>query len=128
MQFLLDTHTFLWFIQGSSELSSAARLLIDNPANQPLFSVASLWEIAIKISQGKFTLPQPFETFFAEQLEIAGVDLVHITIGDTALITSLPFHHRDPFDRILISQAITRKIAIVSRDSAFDAYAVKRLW
>lgn len=128
MRLLLDTHAFLWFINGSTELSAVARLLIENEANQPFISVASLWEMAIKISLGKLNLSSPFDTFIPQQLKLNGIGLLNIQFRHTVVISTLPFHHRDPFDRLLIAQSIVNRIPILSADTAFDAYDVRRLW
>src|SRR5262245_57878951 len=105
MNLLLDTHSFLWFVTGSLNLSRQARTLIEDPANQPLLSVASLWEMAIKIGLGRLTVEPPFETFISRQLELNGFDLLPIQLRHVAAVITLPFHHRDPFDRLLIAQA-----------------------
>lgn len=129
MRLLLDTHAFLWFIAGSSELSDTARPLIEDPGNAPLLSVASLWEMAIKISLGRLSLGQSFEVLIPQQLALNGVDLLPIDFEHTAAVASLPYHrHRDPFDRLLVAQAMVEGLPIVSRDAAFDAYGIQRLW
>jgi len=128
MKLLLDTHTFLWFIMGSPNLSADARALIEDATNEKFFSVASLWEMAIKLSIGKLTLSAPFDVLFPQQLTLNGVDLLGIEIEHAAAVAVLPFHHRDPFDRLLIAQAIAEKMTIVTIDAAFDAYSVTRLW
>jgi PIN domain nuclease of toxin-antitoxin system len=128
MNLLLDTHTFLWFIEGSVQLSATARKLIDDLANQSFVSVASVWEIAIKVSTGKLILHQPFEEFIPNQLTNNGFELLNIELGHTNLIATLPFHHRDPFDRMLIAQALHEQMPIIGSDAAFDAYGVTRLW
>ena len=128
MIFLLDTHAFLWFTAGNAQLSQTARELIEDPVNQPLLSIASLWEIAIKISIGKLTLAQPFETLIPQQITLNGIDLLAIELEHTTIVSKLPFHHRDPFDRLLVAQAMTAEIPLVSVDRAFDAYSIKRLW
>jgi PIN domain nuclease of toxin-antitoxin system len=128
MKFLLDTHAFIWFIMGSPNLSVNARVLIEDVANEKFLSVASLWEIAIKSSIGKLTLSAPFDVLILPQLGLNGFKLLNIEIDHAALVATLPFHHRDPFDRLLIAQAITEKMSIVSIDAAFDAYAVTRRW
>ncbi|TEU17265.1 MAG: type II toxin-antitoxin system VapC family toxin [Anaerolineales bacterium] len=128
MRLLLDTHSFLWFISGSTSLSPTARALIEDASNQPLLSVASLWEMAIKLSLGKLSLAQPFEVLIPQQMRLNGIKLLGIEIEHTAAVSKLPFHHRDPFDRLLIAQAIVEQMPIVSADTAFDTYPVKRLW
>ncbi len=128
MKLLLDTHTFLWFIMGSPNLSADARALIEDATNEKFFSVASLWETAIKLSIRKLALSAPFDALFPQQLTLNGVDLLGIRVEHAAAVAVLPFHHRDPFDRLLIAQAIFEKMSIVSIDAAFDAYSVTRLW
>jgi PIN domain nuclease of toxin-antitoxin system len=128
MRFLLDTHAFLWFVDGNPQLSIPARSMIDDSDNQPVLSVASLWEMAIKISLGRLTLTRPFQILVPEQLALNGIALLGITIDHAAEVSRLPFHHRDPFDRLLVAQTLVEQIPIVSSDKAFDAYPVKRLW
>ena len=128
MKLLLDTHTFLWFIGKNPKISSEARNQIINNPDQLYLSIASLWEIAIKVSLGKLTLQQPFEVLFPQQLSINGIKQLDIAIGHTILVARLLYHHNDPFDRMMIAQAITENMAIISADSAFDPYGVTRLW
>jgi PIN domain nuclease of toxin-antitoxin system len=128
MKLLLDTQCFLWFISGNSKLSESARQLIEATDNQPFLSMASLWEMSIKISLGKLELEQPFETLIPEQVAQNGVEVLHIQFSHVAVVASLPFHHRDPFDRLIAAQANVEQISIVSSDEIFDAYGVRRLW
>jgi PIN domain nuclease of toxin-antitoxin system len=128
MKLLLDTHTFLWFIMGSPNLSDKARTLIEEPSNESLLSVASLWEMAIKVSLGKLTLSAPFGDLIPEQLSLNGIGLLNLSTAHAALLATLPFHHRDPFDRLLIAQAITEQMPVVGIDAAFDTYGITRLW
>jgi PIN domain nuclease of toxin-antitoxin system len=127
MRLLLDTHTFLWFIEDNPRLSSDARKILESEVNL-LISVASLWEIAIKNSIGKLSLAQPFGTFINSQLETKAIELLPIAITHLAMITTLPIHHRDPFDRLLVAQAMVEQMPIVSMDDKFDPYGIKRLW
>jgi len=128
MKLLLDTHTLLWFIAGNASLSESARTLIEDVSNEKFVSIASIWETAIKVSIGKMSLSAPFDVLFPHQLNINGFDLLPIKIEHASVITTLPFHHRDPFDRLLIAQAIEEKISLVSADSVFDDYGITRLW
>jgi len=128
MRLLLDTHAFLWFIMGSANLSANARALIEDPANERLLSVASLWEIAIKTSLGKLTLSARFDELIPAQLKLNGIDLLNIKVDHLSTRTTLPFHHRDPFDRLIIAQANVEKLSVISLDGAIDAYGVTRLW
>jgi PIN domain nuclease of toxin-antitoxin system len=128
MQFLIDTHTFLWFVTDDSKLSKYALELIEDETNEAILSVATLWEIAIKFSIGKLTLSKPFQDFVDEQIQINEFRLLNIEPPHINIVSSLPLHHRDPFDRMIIAQAITENMAIISADPAFDAYGVSRLW
>lgn len=128
MNLLLDTHTFLWFIAGSSLLTRKARAAIEDENNRIFLSVASLWEIAIKVSLGKIKLSESFDTFIPEQLTVNGIELLDISIEHTALVATMPFHHRDPFDRLIAAQARVENITLVSTDDVFDSYEVIRLW
>ena len=128
MKLLLDTHTFLWFIGGSDRLSQTARSLIEDRDNQPFLSMASLWEMAIKTSLGKLELSLPLEELIPEQMSLNGIGLLGIHIEHVAAVAQMPFHHRDPFDRLLIAQAQIEELSIVGADGSFDAYAITRLW
>lgn len=128
MKFLLDTHSFLWFVEGDTKLSATARTLIEEPTNQPFLSIGSIWEIAIKISIGKLELTQPIEKHIPYHMQTNGIMLLDIDIAHTVIVATLPYHHRDPFDRLLIAQAMHEQIPIVSIDTAFDSYDVNRLW
>ncbi|MDB9375421.1 type II toxin-antitoxin system VapC family toxin [Nodularia sphaerocarpa] len=130
MMFLLDTHTFIWYVTDNSRLSNQVLELINDENNQIFLSVASLWEIAIKQSIGKLTFnqPLPFEIFITQQLNLNDFSLVDIKISHVAVISSLTLHHRDPFDRLLIAQSIVENIPLLSADQIFDAYPIQRLW
>jgi len=128
MRLLLDTHAFLWFIMGSANLSVNARALIENPANERQLSVVCLWEIAIKTSLGKLTISAPFDELIPAQLMLNGIDVLNIKVDHLSTLTSLPFHHRDPFDRLIIAQAIVEKLPVISIDGVFDTYGVTRHW
>jgi PIN domain nuclease of toxin-antitoxin system len=128
MRLLLDTHTFLWFILDDPALSSRAHDLIEDPENQRLASVASFWEMAIKASLGKLEIAEPFEEFVQSQLQINDINLLAITIAHIGRVRMLPFHHRDPFDRLLIAQCLVEQVPIVSVDPRFDDYGIQRLW
>jgi PIN domain nuclease of toxin-antitoxin system len=125
---LLDTHSFLWFVEDSPRLSASAKVLIEDATNDIFLSVASPWEMAIKISLRKLHPGQPIKVFIPQQLRQNGIALLSVTVEHVAVIASRPFHHRDPFDRMLIAQAQVEQMPIVSADSAFDAYGATRLW
>ena len=128
MNVLLDTHAFLWFVGDSPRLSDKAKTLIEAEDSQPFLSIASLWEMAIKVSLGKLKLEQPFETFISQQLTLNGIGILNLSLEHTAAISTLPFHHRDPFDRLIAVQAKIEKMALISADAAFDAYEIERIW
>lgn len=128
MRLLLDTHAFLWFVGGDPRLGAAARSAIEDVSNTRLLSAASMWEIAIKVSLGKLSLHVPFGDLFPGQLRSNGIELLAIRPEHAAAAVSLPFHHRDPFDRLLVAQAEVEGAVVVSVDAGLDAYAVRRLW
>jgi PIN domain nuclease of toxin-antitoxin system len=128
MRLLLDTHAFLWFVLGDVQLSSTARSYILDSAHTKLISPASYWEIAIRVSIGKYTLNASYELFTQRGIEGNGFEILPIELRHTVVLTALPFHHRDPFDRLLIAQAIAEQMPIISNDPAFDAYPITRLW
>jgi len=98
------------------------------PTHDILISPASYWELAIKVSLGKYQIPGSFQVWMEQQIVANAFKILPITIAHAATVTTLPFHHRDPFDRLLIAQALTEKIAIVSADRVFDSYSVLRKW
>jgi PIN domain nuclease of toxin-antitoxin system len=124
---LLDTHTLIWFINGDTELSKKARELIEADNSINFISIASLWEIAIKVSLGKLQLNTSFEEI-NRQIEINGFQWLPITFDHTLILSKLPFHHRDPFDRMIIAQSIANNLTIISRDSNFKNYEINVFW
>jgi PIN domain nuclease of toxin-antitoxin system len=128
MRALLDTNSFLWFISGSDRLSIDAKNFIADMQNQLVLSAASLWEIAIKISLGKLDLLQPYGQLIPQQLEENDIAVLPLEIGHLNKVIDLPFHHRDPFDRLIIAQALAEGIPVVSSDAVFSQYAVKLIW
>jgi PIN domain nuclease of toxin-antitoxin system len=128
MTAILDAHAFLWFIAGSPNLSNKARSVIEEQTQTSFLSVASLWEIAIKHSLGRLKLAAPFNQVIPLQLKTKRIGLLPIELAHLNVLVTLPFHHRDPFDGLLIAQAIVAQIPIVSADAAFDAYPVTRVW
>jgi len=128
MILLLDTHVLLWFVWDDPQLSAVAKGLIEDPDNRKLVSIASCWEIAIKVSIGKLSLGEPSRTFLEREITNNNFELLPISLEHATAVETLPFHHRDPFDRLLIAQAILESVPILSADSAFDPYPVTRLW
>ncbi|MEH1851117.1 MAG: type II toxin-antitoxin system VapC family toxin [Nostoc sp.] len=128
MQVLLDTHTLIWFFQGNENFSEKMRFLIEDENNEKLISIASVWEMSIKQSIGKLKFSLPIKTFIEQKLALNDFNLLNINLDHIDVITTLPLQHRDPFDRILIAQAMVEKIPIISVDTVFDAYSITRLW
>lgn len=128
MRFLLDTHTLLWSFNGSSSLSTCARRLIEDGANEILVSAVSAWEIAAKVRLGKLPTGEELLGDFSFYLGQLGVDPLPISIEHALRAGRLPGEHRDPFDRMLIAQAQAEDIPIVSNDRVFDEYHVQRIW
>ena len=127
MNLLLDSHALIWFLNGDSRLSSNAKKSIEDPANQNFVSIATVWEIAIKNSLGKLNLTRPLSEL-PGQLHQNGFDLLPVEFRHIFQVNRLPFHHRDPFDRIIIAQALEERMTIVGLDPEFPAYGVPVLW
>jgi len=125
---LLDTHSLLWFLNEDPQLVPKAKALIEDSFNRKFVSMASCWEIAIKIGLNKHDLGEPVATFLPRELLVNKFDLLHIELVHALHVEKLPRHHRDPFDRLLVAQSMIEKIAIVSSDEKFDSYGVVRLW
>ena len=126
-RFLLDTHGLLWLIQGDLQLSERARSVISDDANQLYFSVASIWEIAIKLNIGKLKIGHTIDDIYTLLAQLK-IEILPIDQSDLIRYLTLPLHHRDPFDRVIIAQAIDRNLVLVSADRSFEAYSVQRLW
>jgi PIN domain nuclease of toxin-antitoxin system len=125
---LLDTHTLLWFFSDDAALSVSAKSTILDPANRKLVSIASCWEIAIKAGLGKLNLTEPSSVLLARELNRNHFDLLNIELSHATHVEVLPMHHRDPFDRLLVSQSLIEKLPIVSIDVQLDAYGISRIW
>jgi|SRR5215208_1609335 len=127
MKLLLDTHIFIWWADQPERLSPAALSALEDEANELLLSVASVWEMQIKIQFGKLKLSLPLEELVKNQQETNALTVSPVTLTHVLALDSLPFHHKDPFDRLFIAQSIEEELTIVSKDSQFSAYAVKLL-
>jgi len=128
VKLLLDTQAFLWWVEGTPALGRRARTAVANPDNEVFFSIASCWELAIKLSLGKLRLTQRLDRFIPEQLRVNGFSLLAVELRHVVDVVDLPFHHRDPFDRLLAAQALHDDLAIVSADRAFRRYGVTVVW
>ena len=124
--FLLDTHALIWLSEDDVSLPANLKLMIEE-ADNVYVSIASLWEIAIKLNIGKLSLKKSYEIIGIE-IESSDITLLPISFVDTVQVRKLPLHHRDPFDRMLVAQAINHSLIIVSQDIQLDAYSIKRLW
>ncbi len=127
-KYLLDTHTFLWWISDAPELTAKARAAIADADNDCFLSMASCWEMAIKSSLGKLSLIKPVEKFVTEQLTANSFSLLSIELRHVAKVETLSFYHRDPFDRLLIAQALTDRLTMISADTVFADYGVNLIW
>jgi PIN domain nuclease of toxin-antitoxin system len=128
MRLLLDTHAFLWFVLNDPALSPTARALIADGENEVFVSPATYWELAIKISLGKYSLSEEFDAFFTHQLAHNDFAILPIKVQHAATLSRLPFHHRDPFDRMLVAQAMSEGLALVSGDDLLSSYSATILW
>jgi PIN domain nuclease of toxin-antitoxin system len=124
---LLDTHTLIWFINGNTTLSNKVRQAIEAHDAVNFVSIASLWEIAVKVSLSKLELKTTYSKIY-DQLIDNGFELLPITFEDTLIVSGLPFIHRDPFDRLIIAQAMNNNLTILSKDQHFSSYEVPVLW
>jgi PIN domain nuclease of toxin-antitoxin system len=128
MKVILDTHAFLWLVTGDDRLSETARQTFLNLEDKLFFSAASLWEICIKIGLEKIALKSGWFQTIQDEMELNAVLWLPIEMPHCVEVTKLPFHHSDPFDRMLIAQAIVEDMQLLSRDSRLSAYAIKRIW
>jgi PIN domain nuclease of toxin-antitoxin system len=127
MKALLDTHTFLWAISGDEKLSRRAGEIFAGPSHLWL-SVASIWEVLIKVQIGKMPLPEPVGPYLVKKLAENRIEMLPISLDHVLRIEALPMHHSDPFDRILIAQSLQEKLPLVSSDAVFRRYDVELIW
>jgi PIN domain nuclease of toxin-antitoxin system len=128
MNVLLDTHAWLWFALGDPQLSTAVRDCILEPVNVKFVSPASYWEISIKISLGKYALNVPYRDFIRQSIVGNGFRFLHISPRHTERVSAMPFHHRDPFDRLLIAQALVENMPLVSGEGSLAVYGAPLIW
>ncbi len=128
MRYLLDTHTLLWFLQDAPELPGNVADRIEADSAECLVSMASVWEMGIKISLGRLRVPYSLHPDLPRILQDSGMELKPIRCDHVQRVALLPFHHRDPFDRLLAAQALQDDLVLLGRDEAFDAYDVRRVW
>ena len=128
MRLLLDTHALLWWVADAPRLSRRARAAIAAPGNECLVSAATAWELAIKVSLGKLKVDGDLARFLGEQLAVNRFRSLPVEVSHAVRVARLPFHHRDPFDRLLAAQALEEGATVVSADAVFTRYGVKRVW
>jgi PIN domain nuclease of toxin-antitoxin system len=128
VKYLLDAHTLLWSQDDPSKLSAAAATALTDPAHERLLSVATVWEIGIKVALGKLRLSKPFRVWVETAIADLVLTLLPIALGHVERQTGLPFHHRDPFDRLLAAQSLSEAMPLISSDTIFDTYGVQRVW
>ena len=128
MRLLIDTHTLIWAMDDPTKLTAAATAALSDPANDLLLSAATIWELAIKIGQGKLTLSLPFRQWMEKAVVDLELMILPVTVEYAEMQINLPKHHKDPFDRLIIAQASVEGIKVVCADSVFDAYGITRIW
>ncbi len=128
MKLLLDTHVYLWLSSGTGKIPAKTLRRVADARNERYLSIASVWELAIKISLGKLQLPMPLGEHLARGLDDGQIGLLPIAYQHVLSVATLPRHHGDPFDRLLVAQAEREGMSLVSADAAFDTYALRRLW
>lgn len=128
MKYLIDTHTLLWIVTKNPRLSDKAKAIYLNSENEILFSLASIWEMAIKISIKKLSINEPLNDFIQNHVKGNDIKILNIELSHILILENLPFFHRDPFDRLIICQSINEDIPIISTDRLFDSYHVNRIW
>ncbi|MCK5717366.1 MAG: type II toxin-antitoxin system VapC family toxin [Thiomargarita sp.] len=128
MRFLLDTHTFIWWYNEPDKLSLQVRALLQNSENIILLSVVTPWEMQIKLQTGKLKLDIPLDKMLENQLQANNIDLLPVTLPHVLALQNLPYHHKDPFDRLLIAQSNVEKAILLSKDAIFSKYNIKLLW
>ena len=128
MKFIADTHAFLWFITDSERLSPKAKTFLEASESDRVLSAASIWEIAIKTSLGKLSFKKPLEELLPEQIRLNYFQVLDISSEHALRVAGLPMLHRDPFDRMIVAQALVERLPILSNDGALDGYGVRRLW
>jgi PIN domain nuclease of toxin-antitoxin system len=125
---LLDTHAYLGFADADQRLSRTAAERIGDPDQRVVVSVVSAWEIIIKLGTGKLVLSRPLEDLWPESIDANGFEALNVTSDRVLALSPLPLHHRDPFDRLLIAQALAEGHQLISADTVFDAYPIPRIW
>jgi PIN domain nuclease of toxin-antitoxin system len=127
MKYLIDTHVVIWFLEGNTNIPEKTRLIITGPDNEILVSIATFWEMAIKLSLGKLILPKELKEIIDDTKSL-NISVLKINEEHVLKVLELPVIHKDPFDRIVISQAIVENLELISKDDLFDKYGITRIW
>jgi len=128
MRLLIDTHALIWYVDQDHLLSPSAHAAITDPSNDLLLSGGSIWEIAIKVGLKKLAISQSYRAWIEKVIADLGLSILPITVEYADVQSTLPGHHKDPFDRLLVAQALVERVSIVSADAILDPYGVTRLW
>jgi len=128
MRMLVDTHALIWYVDQDHLLTPVAHAAITDPANDLLLSAATVWELAIKVGQGKLSLSLPYRQWMDKAIADLGLILLPVTVEYADRQAALPYHHKDPFDRLIIAQALVEGMRVVSADAIFDTYGITRIW
>lgn len=128
MRVLIDSHALIWYVDQDKLLSIDSHAAISDPANDLLLSAGSIWEIGIKIGLGKLLLTEPFKLWMNQAISDLHVTVLPLTVEYVDVQSNLPKHHGDPFDRLIVAQAIVEQVSIISGDSNLDAYGITRIW
>ena len=128
MRLVLDAHCLIWAVDEPAKIAAAAKAALEDPANQLLMGTGTMWELSIKSGLGKLTLSSPFRQWMQQAMADLSLSMLAISLEHCERQASLPFHHRDPFDRLLAAQALIESIQVISADAIFDQYGVGRIW
>jgi len=128
LKLLLDTHTLIWAVDNPAKLGKTASTELQDPANELVLGTGTIWELAIKIGQGKLALSMPYRKWMERAIADLSLTIAPVTIEIVEHLIGLPMHHKDPFDRLLVCQALNDKLPVVSIDPILDSYGVSRIW
>jgi PIN domain nuclease of toxin-antitoxin system len=128
MRVLIDSHALIWYVDQDNLLSPTSYAAISDPTNDLLLSAGSIWEIGIKIGLGKLVLTQPFKPWMNQAISDLDVTILPLSVEYVDVQSNLPRHHGDPFDRLIVAQAIVEQVSIISADANLDPYGITRVW
>jgi PIN domain nuclease of toxin-antitoxin system len=128
MRVLIDSHALIWYVDQDNLLSPASHAAISDPTNDLLLSAGSIWEIGIKVGLGKLILTEPFKPWMNQAISDLDVTVLPLNVEYVDVQSNLPRHHGDPFDRLIVAQAIIEQVSIISADANLDAYGITRIW